>query len=167
MTAVGTEDVEIRRRQTGQKGSREEKRKEVGWRTRATVDASPAPCPAPTPGSTRRTDGSHLPQCSPSSSLPVVTYNLQRLAASRDAAINGRTPSECSDARKCRSKGSVAVSSGKEAEFEHGAGSVRSKRDASTLCQQMAAILVGSRSTWWQAPDSSSKSLLLVCSNFV
>lgn len=67
MTAVATEDVEPRRRQTGQKGSREEKRKEVGRRTRATatVDAAPAPCPAPFPGSTRRTDGSHLPQCSP------------------------------------------------------------------------------------------------------
>lgn len=65
MTAVATEDVEIRRRQIGQKGSREERRKEAGWRTRATVDAAPAPCPAPTPGSTRRTDGSHLPQCAP------------------------------------------------------------------------------------------------------
>lgn len=144
MTAVATEDVEIRRRQTGQKGSREEKRKEVGWRTRATVDAAPAPCPAPTPGSTRRTDGSHLPQCSPP--LPVVTYNLQRLAASRNAAINGRTPSECSDARKCRSKGSVVVSSGKPAEFKHRAGRVRSQRDASAPCMQLAT-LVGSCTT--------------------
>ena len=97
----------------------------------------------------------------PSSPRPVVTYNLQRLAASRNAAINGRTRSECSDARKCRSKGSVAVSSGKQAEFKHRAGRVRSERDASALCVQLAA-LVGSCATYWQVLYSSSQLLLLV-----
>jgi hypothetical protein len=102
--------------------------KEAGWRTRATADAGPAPCPVPTPGSTRRTERSQLPQRPPL--LPVVTSNLQRLAASRSAAINGRTPSVCSDARKSRSKGSDAVSSRKQAEFKRGAWRVRSERAA-------------------------------------
>ena len=114
MIVVPTSDVEVDDT-LGRKeaGRREGRRKEGGLEPQPTLYQHHVqfPNPAALAGlNAANSRNTPIPSLPPASLHPV-TSNLQRLAASRNAAINGRTPSACSDAPNYRSKRSVAVSS--------------------------------------------------------